>query len=153
MKLYAIRDRLVDYFMTPFAAHEDQGVLNSIANLVSNEESNDPVKQAPHHFEIWRLADIDNQGHIYTSREFLADCSTLVRAAPGPGRATAFRGARQMATAPEGGVRPPGRTPEGTNAQERSPAVQTQAADSDGAQNNQGDSGAPRGWPETNNGL
>lgn len=119
MKIYAIRDRLVDYFMTPFAAHEDEGVLNSIANLVSNEDSNDPVKQAPHHFEIWRIGEIDRQGHITPSREFLADCSSLVRAAPGAGRPGPRSRTGAIPEAPAGGLKPSRRPVEDAGAQER----------------------------------
>lgn len=81
MKLYAIKDRLLDYFMTPFAAPSDKEVLGSIATTVNNYEAinTNGIAQAPHHFEIWVLAEIDEEGHVNPKREFLHDCSSLLR--------------------------------------------------------------------------
>lgn len=80
VQIYALRDRLIDYFMTPFPAHRDREVLNSIAAMVNREGSDDPIHQAPHHFEVWKLCEIDENGQAHGKPELIADCSTLIRA-------------------------------------------------------------------------
>lgn len=80
MRIYAIRDRLIDYFMAPFAAPGDKEVLAAMAhriNLVG--ETNDAIAQAPHHFEIWKLGEVNEDGHITAAQDFIADCSSLIR--------------------------------------------------------------------------
>lgn len=79
MKIYALRDRLIDYYLTPFAAPGDKDVLSGIANIVNNGADTDAVKQAPHHFEIWRIGEVQENGTIEPTKEFIADCSSLVR--------------------------------------------------------------------------
>jgi len=78
MKIYAVRDRLIDYMMPPFIAPGDKEALASLADLV-NGETKHAITQAPHHFEIWRLGEVTEEGHIHPNREFLADASGLVR--------------------------------------------------------------------------
>lgn len=80
MRIYAIRDRLIDYFLPPFIAHHDHAVLASISAQIGKGETNDVLAQAPHHFELWRLGEVQEDGHINANREFIADCSTLIRA-------------------------------------------------------------------------
>lgn len=80
MKLYAVRDRLIGYFLQPFPAHTDKDVLASCANAINREDNRDPIAQTPHHFEIWKLAEInDETGKVTGDPELLADCSSLVR--------------------------------------------------------------------------
>jgi len=82
MKIYAIKDRLLDYYMTPFAAPSDKEVLGSIARTVNQGGSEEPIVTNPHHFEIWRLAEVTDDGHIVEARELLADASALIRQKP-----------------------------------------------------------------------
>lgn len=79
MKIYAIRDRLLDYYMQPFAGPDDKAVLASIARMINTQGEQSDIAQAPHHFEVWELGDIDEEGHINPTRKLLADCSSLVR--------------------------------------------------------------------------
>lgn len=102
MKLYAIRDRLLDYYLRPFAAEGDKQVLASLAETINNVENRAPIAQTPSHFELWRLAEIDeNTGQVQGDREFLADCASLVRADL---RETRIRGGAAPAAA--GGSQP-----------------------------------------------
>lgn len=129
MNIYAIRDRLIDYFMQPFAAHSDKDVLNSLANMLSRENSNDPVAQAPHHFEIWKLCEIDQDtGWVTGKPDFLADCSTLVRT----GRQPAVEGARDVAEAEKGIRRAVDRALDETGAYERPASLKAQERDRQG---------------------
>lgn len=79
MKVFAIKDRLIDYFMQPFVAHDEKGVMAAIANVINTEPYKDAISQAPHHFEIWRLGEIDEDGHLHTSKELIAGCESLIR--------------------------------------------------------------------------
>lgn len=83
--IYALRDRLIDYFLKPFPGPDDKDVMHSVANAINNPENYNAVAQAPHHFEIWKLCTIDEKGQASGQPSFLADCSTLIRA----GRPTA----------------------------------------------------------------
>lgn len=89
-KLYAIRDRLIGWYMLPFAAQSDKQVLASLATTINTGDPNSAIAQAPHHFEIWQLAEIDEEtGDCKPARNFIADASSLVRTdlrrTPGPG--------------------------------------------------------------------
>lgn len=77
--IYAVRDRLIDYFMTPFCAPSDKHVLASLANVINNTEATDAIAQAPHHFEIWKLGTVHEDGHIEPQQGLITDCASLVR--------------------------------------------------------------------------
>lgn len=79
MHIYAIRDKMLEYFMTPFAAPGDKDVLASLATTINAGADGNAIKAAPHHFEIWRLAQVTEDGHIAEDREFLAECASLIR--------------------------------------------------------------------------
>lgn len=79
MNIYCIRDRMLDYFQDPFTAPNDYTVQASVSAAINNPEATSALAQAPHHFEIWRIATVDDQGNIRESREFIADASSLVR--------------------------------------------------------------------------
>lgn len=73
---------MLDYFMVPFAAPGDKEVLSAMAqriNLNNTGADTDAIKQAPHHFEIWQLGQIEENGRLTPKLDFLADCSSLVR--------------------------------------------------------------------------
>jgi len=79
VKIYAIRDRLLDYYMQPFAGPDDKAVLASIAKIVNTQGEQSDIAQAPHHFEVWELGEIDQEGHINPTRKLIADCAALIR--------------------------------------------------------------------------
>lgn len=80
MKIYAIRDRLIDYFMQPFFGPSDKQVLAAIAQTVNDQEGKSAINQTPQHFEVWRLGEIDEQtGQVEGDREYLADAASLIR--------------------------------------------------------------------------
>lgn len=136
-KLYAIRDRLLDYYMPPFVGPTDVQVLAAIAESVNNEENRHALAKTPQHFEVWRLAEInEHDGTVETSKELITDCSSLVR--------PSVRRDQDDITA-TGEIRPPlsgsrgapTGAHRGTNAPERAPSSPTQA------ENRQGAKGAP----------
>lgn len=105
MNIYAIRDRLIDYFMQPFIGPDDKMVLAAIAVSVNTPDSKEPIHHAPHHFEIWRLGKIDQEtGEVIRDRELLGDASSLVRGSDGEGTAT---GGSEIHPATGGSQRPP----------------------------------------------
>lgn len=80
MKMYAVRDRLVDYFLQPFFAPSDAQALSAVAMTVNDQESKHAITLHPEHFEIWRLAELDeNTGQVGGNREFLQDAASLFR--------------------------------------------------------------------------
>lgn len=81
MKIYAIRDRLIDYWMTPFAAPDNGAVMQSIAATINNPSQGDTnaVAYAPHHFEIHQIGYVTEDGHLVPERAFICDCASLVR--------------------------------------------------------------------------
>jgi len=104
MKIYAIRDRLIDYFMQPFVGPEDKAVLASVARLVNQGEVTSDIAQAPHQFEVWSLGQVTDDGHLVPERQYLGDCSSLVR----PGRRTPAAGDRETPTSEISRHSPPG---------------------------------------------
>jgi len=79
MNIYAVRDRLLDYYLHPFAAHTDKEVLGAIATAINREGNLDAIAQAPHHFEIWKIGEVDDDGHLTARKELLATCENLIR--------------------------------------------------------------------------
>lgn len=79
MHIYAIRDRLIDYYLRPFAANDDKEVMASIATGINQGDQNSALAQTPHHFEIWRLGSVTETGDIRPGKELIADCASLVR--------------------------------------------------------------------------
>jgi len=106
MKIYAIRDRLIDYFMQPFVGPDDKNVLASVARLVNNGEVTSDIAQAPHQFEVWALGNITEDGHLVAERNYLADCSSLVRGSIRPTTAGGVGGGRETEGAAEGSTSP-----------------------------------------------
>jgi len=103
MKVFAIKDRLIDYFMQPFVAHDEKGVMAAIANVINTEPYKDAIAQAPHHFEIWRLGEVDENGHLHTSKELIAGCESLIRPPVDAGRSLESREiAGQVQRTPQG---------------------------------------------------
>jgi len=80
VKLYAIRDRMIDYFMVPFACPDDHQAMAGVSQEVNREDITAAIQQAPHHFELYSLGEIDENGTIFPHKELLCDCSSLVRA-------------------------------------------------------------------------
>lgn len=109
MNIYAIRDKLIDYFMQPFMGPSDKEVLAAVAISVNNPDSKEPIHHAPHHFEIWRLGKIDQEtGEVIRDGEFIADAASLVRGSHGEGTAA---GSDEVHPATGGSQRPPQRAP------------------------------------------
>lgn len=80
MKIYAVRDRLIDYYMQPFIAPTDKQVMGAISTTINNPEQTSAIQAAPHQFEIWTLGEIDEESGKVTARlELVADCASLVR--------------------------------------------------------------------------
>lgn len=65
--------------MQPFVGPDDKTVLASVARLINQGDVTSDIAQAPHHFEVWRLATVTPEGHIEPDRELLQDCAALVR--------------------------------------------------------------------------
>lgn len=122
MKLYAVKDRLMDYFMTPFAAHEDKQVMAQLAETINNG-GNNGIQQAPHHFELWGLGEVSEDGHLTAERRFIADCGALIRPRREPAELSTQEAGRHLADRKE----PPGRSgkpghPQGGAVPETAPA-------------------------------
>lgn len=79
MKIYAIKDRLLNYFQQPFAGPGDNQVLAALSTHINNPEATNDVAQAPQHFEVWALGHVTEDGHLVPERNFIADCASLIR--------------------------------------------------------------------------
>lgn len=82
MKLYALRDRLIGYYLQPFTAENDNAVKASLAETINGDHPH-ALTKSPHHFELWCLLEINQEtGCIVDAEpepEFICDCSSLVR--------------------------------------------------------------------------
>lgn len=78
--IYAIRDRLIDYFQAPFIATGEKQVLASLMTLINDKENTHAIAQAPQHFELWSIGKVTEEGHLVPSRGLVCDCASLVRA-------------------------------------------------------------------------
>lgn len=103
LNIYALRDRLVGYYLQPFCAPDDNNVKAALANIV-NQGEKDAISQAPHHFEIWRLGKVTEEGDLVPGKEYVCGCQDLIRNTP---NAEFLRGSvrergKQDSAAPEG---------------------------------------------------
>jgi len=111
MKIYTIRDRLIDYYLRPFAAEGDKEVMASLAEAINNEENQTPLAKAPHHFELWSVGTFHEDGTIEPEHILVADCGSLIRERVrrgeerGPGGSQIEEAARRIQRAPHGATR------------------------------------------------
>lgn len=117
MKLYALRDRLIGYYLQPFTGPDEHGVKASLAETINGDVQH-ALTKSPHHFELHELAEIDQEtGKVTpTGPKLIADCSSLIRediretGAPGagpharaaPGRSRTSYGGDRITTAQTG---------------------------------------------------
>jgi len=118
VNIYAIRDRLIAYYLHPFAASNDKEVLAAVATTINREGNPDAIAQAPHHFELWELGIIDDEeGQITPTRRLVCDCASLIRVGVRPRREREGAQAAEATGAdPQvpGGTRYAGRAPNGS---------------------------------------
>lgn len=79
MKIIAVKDILLDYFMTPFCTHSVHEAIGGIAAVINNPENQDAISKSPSQFQIWLLGEVDPEGAVTARRELLASCHSLVR--------------------------------------------------------------------------
>lgn len=79
MKIYAIKDRLIGYFLVPFIAPSDKEIMAGISHEINRPDNYAAIAQSPHHFEIYTLGEIDDEGNITVRKEFICDCGSLIR--------------------------------------------------------------------------
>jgi len=141
MKLYAIRDKLIDYFLRPFTAENDKEVMASLAETINNDQNKAPIAQTPSHFEIWILAEVDGEtGIVIPKKEFLGDASSLVR----PNIREGVNGRREAVNRAAGGEqRAAGRPNGSTSAHAGAVPDKAPAEDGQGGEVPQGHSGSP----------
>lgn len=113
MKLYALRDRLIGYYLQPFTGFSDDNVKASLAETINGENSH-ALTKSPHHFELFALAEIDQEtGVVVPKVEFLCECTALVRHSGGSSRRS-DGGDRGVGRSNTGGAQyeepPPGRS-------------------------------------------
>lgn len=79
LNLYTIRDRLIDVYLLPFPAPDHNQAKMGVAAKVNSGDT-DGICQAPHQFELHQIATLDTDtGSITATREYICDCSSLVR--------------------------------------------------------------------------
>lgn len=70
---------MLDYFLPALIASSEKQVMASLAMSVNSGETADALTQAPHHFELWELGTIDDEGNVTPTRKLITDASSLVR--------------------------------------------------------------------------
>lgn len=144
MKLYAVRDRLLEIFQQPFVAHSDSQVMSSLAKVVNSQEEGNVITATPGDFELWSLADIEEEtGRVKADPKFLANCARFVRGSVRGASTGAIAGDPAMDQVKASIQRPTG-APAGNGGTETGhPAIEAQSqAPGRGTQ-----SGADRGGP------
>lgn len=118
MKIYAVRDTLIGYYLQPFVAPADEKpVLAAIARQVNDLREANDIAQAPHHFEVWKLGEIYEDGSIQAEQTLICRCDSLIRpgirrtGTEGPGEAAAGSPAIRSTTAPQPTSHDPGTSP------------------------------------------
>jgi hypothetical protein len=79
MKIYSIKDRLIEHYRQAFMGPDDKAVMAAVATQVNQPETHSDIAYAPHHFEIWAFGEILEDGTIRPKKEFICDCASLLR--------------------------------------------------------------------------
>lgn len=77
--IYAIRDRLLNYFQQPFIGAHDKQIQAALADVINNQETAHAIAQAPHHFEVWKLGRVSEDGGIFEDRALICTADSLIR--------------------------------------------------------------------------
>lgn len=126
MKIYAIRDRLIDYYMTPFTGDTHRQVMAGLAQTINHPENMNAIAQTPQHFELWQIGEVDEDtGNLVSKREFVADCAGLVRPSV---RRPGIAGTDPRPAAPGGRTGSPDGNPASTGTNPRLAANSSHAA-------------------------
>jgi len=80
LKIFAIRDRLLDYYQAPMAQMRSSDLVAAIANQLNNPETAYEINQAPEQFEVWQLGYVTDDGHLVPDRVLVCNCAQLIRA-------------------------------------------------------------------------
>lgn len=147
MKLYALRDRALAYFLRPFIADSHFQVLASLSETI-NSETITPIQAAPHHYELWQLAEVNEEtGHVTGKPEFIQDCASLVRERirprGEPAQYASAAEARRAQSAP--GNREGGTAPTGAAARNGALTAPLEAPENDSRSGGGAPAGAPTG--------
>jgi len=107
MKIFAIRDRLLNYFQRPVMADHAPDVVAAVATAINGGDKND-FCQKPEDFEIWQVGEFDQEsGAIIPKLTIVTNCLSLVR--------TGVReGGAPTRTAPTGATGRSGEAPSGS---------------------------------------
>lgn len=134
MKIYAIYDRMIGYYQQPFIAHNDKHVLAALATTINSEDPQNAIAQAPHQFDLYEIATIEEDLEIKAEKKFITTLDSLNRKQPGLGgdRAPDGNGQHHQPTAVAHPARASaqviGRTTSHANAQHPAPNPTTQGA-------------------------
>lgn len=79
MKLFSLRDNLINYFMTPFCAPSEREAMAAVSAAVNREGSDDAIAATPSHFELWELGSVDPEGVVTASKQLVCSCNSLKR--------------------------------------------------------------------------
>jgi len=77
--LYAIRDRMLDYYQRPVFSDRKSDFVAAVANAINTGGTND-FCQTPEHFEIWELGSFNVEtGQLEGKQTIITNCASLVR--------------------------------------------------------------------------
>lgn len=80
LKIFAIRDRMLNYFQPPIIVSREQDLLAALARGINGpQEERNEISNAPDHYEVWQIGEVDDQGHLSQSRSFVINCASLIR--------------------------------------------------------------------------
>lgn len=77
----AIKDLMINYFMTPVICDNEKQALAGISAEISRENNLNPIACVPDQFQVWKLGEIDHEGNLIPGQELLCTANTLVRRA------------------------------------------------------------------------
>lgn len=121
MKIFAIRDRLLDYYQRPMVFDRAPDLMAALAKAINSTEGENEIQQAPEQFELWQLGEVDDQGNLKAERQLIINCASLIR--NGVWTRTQ-RGSRQTDGEAPGSAQPAGRSPTADSGSNGSTAVQ-----------------------------
>lgn len=70
---------MIDFFMQPFFAPSTAEALQAMAATVNHKEGGHAIQTSPHHFEVWEICEITENGEVKGEKHLIAECSGLVR--------------------------------------------------------------------------
>lgn len=70
---------MLDYYQRPMVFERASDLMAALAKAINSTEGENEIQQAPEHFELWQLGEVDEQGNLKADHQLVTNCASLIR--------------------------------------------------------------------------